>query len=615
MSHGTTLESPGVDRKRIPRNDRTLGSEWRLRSGVFLLGLLLTAGRSFAADLTGTWQGAIELPGMGLIIVVQLDQRGEEWSGTIDIPAQGVERRPLTDIVVEHNRVEFMIKDVPGDPKFTGWLIVDKIEGTFSQAGQNFKFHLTRPEARSGRVPSQSTQPGGPSKGSAEEAVDFSGHWEGQIEVQGKAAPLLVDLAQKEGVWSGSADSPKEGARGIPLEPLRVQGAEIEFTLKGADGNPTYRGRLEDGKIKGTVSVSGLELPLVLGREKVIPPARPQEPKPPFPYLAEEVTFQSGAITLAGTLTIPSGDGPFPAVLLITGSGSQNRDEEVFGHKPFLVLADYLTRGGIAVLRIDDRGVGGSSGGDTQATTADLAGDALAGVRFLKEHPGIDPGRIGLLGHSEGGEIAPMAAAQSPDVAYIVLLAGLGVPGGELLSRQTELMYTRAGIPEEKMRPALDEHRKALDLVRAGADSTQLRAQVEKMIRAQLAAQSTARTLSQDELDVSVDTALKQLMHPWMRYFITHDPRPTLRQVRVPVLALNGELDVQVDPDQNLPEIRKALEEGGNRDVTVRELPGLNHLFQKAQTGSLDEYAQIEETMNPEALEAVRQWIQKQTAR
>src|SRR5436309_3642962 len=252
----------------------------------------------------------------------------------------------------------------------------------------------------------------------AAERAAVGGHWEGEINLpQNQVLQVKVDLEEASGAWKGTIDIPAQGAKGLPLEPITVQGPKVRFVIAGVPGAPTFDGTLENGEIRGSFTQSSASLTFRLGRQAVEPIHRPQEPKPPFPYTAEEVTYKNGDVKLAGTLTIPPGDGPFPAVVLITGSGPQDRDETVMGHKPFLILSDYLSRHGLAVLRADDRGVGGSTGSTSGSTTADFAQDALAGVRFLKTHAKIDPAKIGLIGHSEGGVIAPLAASQSPDVA------------------------------------------------------------------------------------------------------------------------------------------------------------------------------------------------------
>jgi pimeloyl-ACP methyl ester carboxylesterase len=445
----------------------------------------------------------------------------------------------------------------------------------------------------------------------AASAADLSGHWEGAIELPATNLAILVELKQVGDQWSGLIDIPAQGAKGLALAGIAIAGDTLQFRVSGVPGDPAFKGTFAaaTGKITGTIVQFGQSLPFHLGREKEAGPARPQEPKPPFPYRAEDVSYKNGDITLAGTLTIPQGKGPFPAALLLSGSGPQNRDEELVGHKPFLVVADFLTRAGIAVLRVDDRGVGGSSGQLIMSTTSDFADDALAGVRFLRARAEVNPKRVGLIGHSEGGLVAPLAASRSKDVAYIVLLAGTGVPGDEVLIRQNELMSRAAGVSEAAIQAGLAGQRAVLDLIKAGADSAALWEKGTELARMQMAALPDSVRPSREMADQMMAAQLGGVTKPWFRFFVGYDPRPALRRVTVPVLVLNGELDLQVSPDQNVPEIEKALKEGGNRDVTVRRLRGLNHLFQQAKTGALREYSAIEETMNPAALETIRDWI------
>ncbi|NTV04157.1 alpha/beta hydrolase [bacterium] len=321
------------------------------------------------------------------------------------------------------------------------------------------------------------------------------------------------------------------------------------------------------------------------------------------------MTYRNGDVVLAGTLTLPEGPGPFPAAVLLTGSGAQNRDEELFAHKPFLVLADHLTRAGVAVLRADDRGVGGSTGSVSLSTTADFAQDALAGVALLRARPDIDGGCVGLIGHSEGGIAAPLAAARAPEaVDFVVLLAGTGVPLDEVVLRQTELILAATGTDSLQIADELAQTRLVLGLVAAGADSATIRAELERHVVARQA-EEPGDALTPAELKATLDTAVAGVVTPWFRYATALDPRVALREVRCPVLALNGGRDLQVDPDQNLTEIERALREGGNPDLTIRRLPGLNHLLQTAATGHPGEYGQIAETMSPVALDAVRDWI------
>lgn len=329
---------------------------------------------------------------------------------------------------------------------------------------------------------------------------------------------------------------------------------------------------------------------------------RPQTPAPPFPYRAEEVAFDNavGGSHLAGTLTLPAGRGPFPAVVLITGSGLQDRDETILGHKPFLLWADTLTRRGVAVLRVDDRTVGGSTGDVTTATTADFAGDVQAAVAFLRTRRDIDARRIGLMGHSEGAVIAPIVAARDPRIAFIVLLAGSGEDGETLMLHQKRLVELAMGVPPAVEDQAQVNMRRLEDAVRTAPDQAAADARLAAAWRAALTAQGAPG-------DMPVPAAVKVLAQPWMRWFLAYDPRPTLGKVRCPVLAVGGSKDLQVPAAENLAGIRAAL--AADRDVTAVELPGLNHLLQTATTGSPAEYAAIPETVAPSALTLVSDWI------
>lgn len=443
------------------------------------------------------------------------------------------------------------------------------------------------------------------------EPTEFAGHWEGDITLPGVEMTFMVDFKYENGTWSGTMDIPMQGAKDLSLSDVKIEGTGIEFALR-VPGNPIWRGTLAEGRIEGELTQSGMTFPFYLGREEVEKLARPQEPEPPYPYIEEEVTYNNGDIALAGSLTLPSSGGPFAAVLLITGSGAQNRDEELLGHKPFLLIADFLTRSGIAVLRVDDRGVGGSSPGHPGATSADFVQDVLSGVSFLKGHSEIDPGRIGLLGHSEGGVIAPMAAAESEDVAFVIMLAGTGVPGDEIILEQTRLITRAAGATEEQLQDQWKAQRNVVDLIKAGADSLMVREAVSVLVNIQMArlSESDREMVTDEVIESQITLGTVQGLSEWFCFFLNLDPRTALRKVKVPVLALNGELDLQVPPYQNLPEIEKALKEAGNTDVTIREFPGLNHLFQTAiKTGSPDEYVIIEETMSPDVLETIRDWI------
>jgi hypothetical protein len=424
--------------------------------------------------------------------------------------------------------------------------------------------------------------------------------------------------AKPDGSLTGTVDSPDQGATGIAISRIGVEKERVTVEAGAIGGR--YEGTLnaEGSEITGQWMQSGVALDLVMKRVKEAPKLqRPQEPKKPYPYAEEEVTYPNvkGGFTLAGTLTMPRTGQPFPAVVLITGSGSQDRDESVFGHRPFLILADFLTRRGIAVLRVDDRGVGGSKGDASQATSEDFAQDVLAGVAYLKSRKEIDPKRIGLIGHSEGGIIAPIVATQSSDVAFIVLMAGTGVPGDVIVEKQIANLLRTAGTDQATIDAALQSQRRVYEVVKNETDPNLAKEKIRAIIKESMSKLDEKQKQALQGSDAAVDAQVQAAASKWFRFFITHDPKTVLRKVRCLVLAVNGELDRQVLPKENLPAIERALREGGNTYFTVKELPGLNHLFQTAQTGNLDEYAKIEETMSPLALETIAKWIEAQTNR
>jgi len=429
------------------------------------------------------------------------------------------------------------------------------------------------------------------------EAADVSGTWLGTLQLEGASLRIVFNIARStEGGFTGTADSPDQGGFGIPL--TRVEVVANRVTLRIASIDLVFSGELSaDGlSISGSLVQGGDAYALVLKKQPgPLDYRRPQDPIAPFPYKSADVTFPSDdpSVSLAGTLVWPKGAGPFTAVVLISGSGPQNRNEELLNHRPFLVLADALARENVAVLRYDDRGVGGSSGAFGAATTEDFARDARGAVHFLASQSHFALGSIGLVGHSEGGEIAPMAAEDNTDVKFLVLMAGPGVDGKTTLLAQNRAMEAARGASAADL-DAHDAQRKAAyDCF----DTTDL----DGCLRQQLESSNASAA--------EINAAIAQLDTPWMRFFVSYDPVPVLRRTRIPVLALNGSLDLQVLPDLNLPAIDEALREAGNEQRTIQKLPGLNHLFQHAVTGLPDEYASIDETMAPEAMSLIASWI------
>lgn len=448
---------------------------------------------------------------------------------------------------------------------------------------------------------------------------EIEGLWLGAIKAGPQELRLLVRISGKpDGSLSGTLDSLDQGAKGLALDDLSFKEKQLRFELKV--GKAAFEGKLKEGgaEIIGEWKQAGQSFPLTFKRtDKAPETARPQEPKKPYPYEAEEVAYENkqAGVKMAGTLTLPKGAGPFPAVLLITGSGAQDRDETLMGHKPFLVLADYLTRKGIAVLRVDDRGVGGSTGSLEKATSEDLAGDVLAGVDYLKGRKEINPKQIGLIGHSEGGLIAPMVAARSKDVAFIVMWAGTGLPGEEVMYQQGAAVLKATGADEKQLARQRAMQERFFAAVKQEKDEAALEKKLRAIVDEELGKLSEEDKKKAEAQKPRLEAQLRLLRSPWMRFFLSYDPAPTLAKVRCPVLALVGEKDVQVVPRENLEAIEKALKAGGNKDYTVKELPGLNHLFQTAKTGAVAEYAKIEETIAPSALELIAEWIGKRTGK
>ncbi len=439
--------------------------------------------------------------------------------------------------------------------------------------------------------------------------TSFEGVWSGVLVVGEQRLRIVFRLSRNaDGAWTATIDSPDQAAQGIPVSSVQIEGRQI--TLKSELVQGEFVGELsEDGKqLAGVWKQGGGAFPLILTRGELPARRRPQEPKPPFPYKTEEVRIpnRKAKIELAGTLTIPEGKPPFPAIVFFTGSGAQNRDEEIFGHKPFLVIADYLTRAGYATLRMDDRGVGGSEGDLSRATTLDLADDALAAVNYLKTRREVDRRRIGILGHSEGALVGAIAASKAPrDVAFLIMLAGTGVPGEQILYRQAELIARKSNIAETLIERNRALQQRVFEILKREKDDAQAQQAVYDALIQSLGAGAQLPDAQKNAFQAQA----RSYVSPWFRTFIQLDPAHYLRKVRCPVLALNGDLDLQVDPEQNLPAIERALREGGNRRVTIRRMTGLNHLFQKARTGLVTEYAEIEETFNPDALETIRKWL------
>lgn len=445
-------------------------------------------------------------------------------------------------------------------------------------------------------------------------AQDITGQWNGVLKVQGMQLRVVFNVTKSDNKYISTMDSPDQGAKDIPVTNTTFENSKIKFEITKA--KIEYNGELKENEIVGIFKQDGQEFPMNLTRKAIEKEVinRPQEPIKPFPYYSEDITFKNSKadISLSGTLTLPEKEGKFPVVILISGSGPQNRDEELFGHKPFLVISDYLTRNGIGVLRYDDRGVGRSEGNFETATSADFATDAESAIAYLKTRKEINKKKIGLVGHSEGGIIAPIVASESKDVCFIVLLAGTGIQGNKLLLLQQELIAKANGVSESDIRKSFQINSKIFEMVVNSNDSLKLKTDLTNLINETLSNDTSAEIPDGMSKDEFITMQINEISSPWMQYFLKFNPVTALEKVKCPVLAINGEKDLQVPPKENLEAIRNALRKGGNEKVTTKELANLNHLFQECNTGSPDEYSTIEQTFSPVALTEILKWIKSQ---
>ncbi len=546
-----------------------------------------------AKGVEGDWKGTLKAGGAELHLVLHIAKNSDgTLKATLDSIDQGANGIPINSISFQDSKLSFTSDAIHGSYEGKANSDLSSLSGTWTQAGNSLPLDFERAAA------------GANAEHKAAKPSDIDGAWMGVLDTGGVKLHIVFHITNTEEGLTATLDSPDQGAKGIPVSAVTRDGASLKMEVKAVGGG--FEGKIAPdlSSIDGTWSQGGGALPLTLNKVKDVSQLehkRTQNPVKPYPYRDEDVTFQNPAanITLAATLTLPQGAGPFPGVVLITGSGPQDRDETVFGHKPFLVLSDYLTRHGIAVLRADDRGTAKSTGNFKTATTADFSTDTEAGIAYLLTRPEINPRKIGLIGHSEGGIIAPMVAARNPHVAFIVMMAGSGVPGDQILVEQSRLIAEAMGTPHDQALKDREDERQLLTLVEHEQDSAVLDKEARQLLNRKI-----------PEAQVGVE--MNRLTSPWMRYFLTYDPAQALRRVTCPVLALNGSKDLQVPPAQNLPAIRKALQEGGNKHFEAIELPGLNHLFQDCKTGSPSEYAEIEETISPVALERISTWINQQ---
>jgi pimeloyl-ACP methyl ester carboxylesterase len=441
---------------------------------------------------------------------------------------------------------------------------------------------------------------------------DISGDWSGKTKRGDKELTFVFNFKKEKNTYSATMAVPTFRIDGI--KPTATTFENGTLIIDGSNVGMNYKGiyNKELQIFEGTYKEGAIVLSLNLkrGAAKIAASRRPQEPIKPYPYYEEEVVFENiGAkISLSGTLTLPSKNGNFPVAILISGSGAQDRDESFMGHKPFLVLSDHLTRQGIAVLRFDDRGHGKSTGDFGAATTADFAKDVLSAVTYLKTRKDIDLKHIGLIGHSEGGIIAPLVANQTKDVSFIVLLASTGISGTELSVMQSK---TLRGFPVDDEVAYEKNTRKAIAIVTSNKSNQEIKNELTKHYNEFLRPILTSLGAPEKNINAFIDGQLKTSLKPWSKYFLQYNPADEFEKLQIPVLSLNGNKDTQVDAKINQTGIKNALIKGENKDYKILELENLNHFFQECETGKMNEYRKIDQTFSPLALKEISTWVLK----
>ncbi len=437
----------------------------------------------------------------------------------------------------------------------------------------------------------------------------ITGDWKGSIDIMGRKLEIIFHFKMDEGIFKASIDIPMQNVNSMLMSNVKYNFPEIHMEMLG--GAAVFDGKKKKDTISGTFKQAGMEGTFTVKKsEKKNKDNKDSGNKEKLPYDEEEVEFKNGDIKLAGTLTLPRKKGKHPAVIMITGSGPQNRDEELFGMKPFRVIADHFTRKGIAVLRYDDRGVGGSTGDISESTTIDFADDVLSAVQFLKNRNDINFEQIGMCGHSEGGIVAPAAAVKSDDVAFIILIAGTGRTGEDIIHAQSELISRASGLSEERIRKNIEANKKFFGLARKNAPKEEF----QKLFKI-VAAEQMQGQPPRDNMDAAVEAQFKsqykRISSPWFKFFLDYDPAETLEKVKCPVLMVFGGKDLQVPAEMNEKAMVKALKKGGNSDYKVKTFPDANHLFQKAVTGNTSEYNTLPKEFLPGFLEFISDWTLK----
>lgn len=440
--------------------------------------------------------------------------------------------------------------------------------------------------------------------------TDLSGDWQGSIAIAGIELEIVTHLNSEGGMYSGTIDIPEQSAYGLKLSNFIYTAPNFSFDLEIPNQTAKFKGVVSGDSILGSFSQAGLSGKFYLAK------GLKKESAEEKIFKEEEVTFKNGDITFAGTLSIPPKKGRHPAVVMITGSGPQNRDESVAGFKIFKVMADYLTANGIAVLRYDDRGVGKSTGKSVnESTSDDFSTDVMAAMDFLKKRDDINASQIGLVGHSEGGLVAPMVAAKRDDVAFIVCVAGTGVNGMEIILEQTKLIMAVDGEDKAKIDRDAEDGRMVMSKIVSGASDDEVKGVIRKMkVEEYDAMDSAGKSVIPDKnkwVEDDVNAVFTIFSSTWMKFFLKFDPATVLEKTKCPALMLFGGLDLQVPVKQNEGPVRDALTRAGNKDFEIKTFEKANHLFQEAVTGSPNEYGTLKKEFTGGFLEYISGWISK----
>lgn len=550
------------------------------------------AAQPAAFSPAGEWNGVLAVPGgvtvrMGLTI----KETADGFVATVFNPDQGAPPRVAESVAFADGKLDIKT----ANSTYSGmW---DAAQSAFigEHAGRMGSLPLT---FKAGAIPALPPNPA---------IAGIDGRWEGAV----MGIPLVLRIMTDAAGTVAYLDSPAQGSGNIPVPTIARTDDVVTFAIPVIGA--TFSGALspEGDKLAGTFTQGGaipLELKFVSADvTPAVAMVRSQEPAKPYPYREEAVSVVSGDITLPCTLTLPDGPGPHPAAFLISGSGAQDRDESLMGHRPFLVVADHLTRKGFATLRCDDRDyVRPRTDGEMSSLVTEFVGDAKAAVALLRARPDIDPKRVGLIGHSEGGVTAPRVAADDQGIAFVITLAGVGARGRDTLLMQRELLLKGPGISQETLDKTREIFSVMFDAMLAAPDDATAKAAAVAGIKALPAIPGSE---NYEASDADIELAASQFASKYYRDLLAWDPAPVLAKVNAPFLALNGSKDVQVEAKQNLGGYRLGL--AHNPDVTIIELEGLNHLFQTAPTGSFTEYATIDETFAPAALNAMTDWLIK----